>query len=360
MLKLVHLCDSAFKDNTGTGVVIPQYAYSQSKYANVCLLNMSDVKAKITGCLSQYTYRDFNHLSISDKNRLINSDLYIIHTVYSLKIVLFWFLYLRKKHNYILLPHGSFTKTSQKKSRIKKQCFNFLFLNSIVKKSKGIHFLTKNEKLESIYSTKNDFIIPNGINPPNRKNIGYHKYNYTYIGRLDIYYKGLDVLLESINDLNSQGKLPKMFVLNIYGTDIDDSTNKLKKYILEHNLSNIIFIHDGVFNQQKIDVLCNSTYFIQTSRSEGLPLGIIEALSYGLPVLITDSTNLSDVISESNCGFFCTCNKMQISKMILESINNIDKWNILSQNARNCASQFYWENISKECINKYQEILGGD
>lgn len=361
MLKIIHLCDSLLKSNTGTGVVIPQYALNQAMFANVILINMSNIKADLPKDVIQYGMEDIDSMSINDVRKNLDCDIYIIHTVYSLKVVWFWYKFIRNKSKYVIIPHGSFTKVSYRKSKLKKKLFNFLFLNNIVKESVAIHYLTENELSNSIYQKPKDFIIPNGIDRSMlRNNEGNKKLNYIYIGRLDIYYKGLDMMLECINELHSQNKLPNNFILNLYGPDVDNSVEVLNKYILDHNLTKFVIINDGVFGQEKISLLTKSTYFIQTSRSEGLPLGIIEALSYGLPVLITKSTNLSDIVNSYNCGLSCDTNKEAILNMIVESLDKIDDWDVLSDNSVSCASCFYWEKVSQKCIDKYLELLGGD
>ena len=58
--------------------------------------------------------------------------------------------------------------------------------------------------------------------------------------------------------------------------------------------------------------------FIRTSRFEGLPLGILEALSLGLPCLVTKGTNLDELVNNYNAGWGVETT----SKMVASAIKN--------------------------------------
>ena len=43
--------------------------------------------------------------------------------------------------------------------------------------------------------------------------------------------------------------------------------------------------------------------FVHPSRVEGIPYAVLEALAYGRPVLLTRSTNLSEMVASHNAGW---------------------------------------------------------
>ena len=47
-------------------------------------------------------------------------------------------------------------------------------------------------------------------------------------------------------------------------------------------------------------MLCDKHIYILTSRYEGMPLTVLEALSCGCPCLITSQTNMEDLISATS------------------------------------------------------------
>ena len=58
--------------------------------------------------------------------------------------------------------------------------------------------------------------------------------------------------------------------------------------MIEYKVGDIVKLHDPVFGEEKINTLLKSDIFIQLSRKEGLPLGILETMNAGLPVILTE------------------------------------------------------------------------
>ena len=117
----------------------------------------------------------------------------------------------------------------------------------------AIQFLSIQEKVDSGEKwNKNNFIIPNGINIPNDKKEKFSedKINATYIGRYEIYQKGLDMLLDAIS--NTQADLRSVnFVLNMYGVNQGETVQVLEKKIRENNISDLVKINEAVYEKQK-------------------------------------------------------------------------------------------------------------
>ena len=98
--------------------------------------------------------------------------------------------------------------------------------------------------------------------------------------------------------------------------------------------------------------------FIQLSRSEGQPLGIMESMSYGVPCIVTEGTTFKEIVEKYECGYTVEYDKKDIASKILYAIDNYEKMDILSKNAYNYAkNNFEWNKITLETINKYKTII---
>ena len=74
-----------------------------------------------------------------------------------------------------------------------------MFFNKFLKNAKAVQFLSENEYKESnVRNTK--FIGTNGIDLPDEsKNIfSFDGINFVYIGRIDIFHKGIDLMFNAI------------------------------------------------------------------------------------------------------------------------------------------------------------------
>lgn len=260
-----------------------------------------------------------------------------------------------KKVPYILSPHGCFHKVALKRKWLKKK----IAINTIFRKylngCYGTQFLTENEQKNSINFNKS-IIIPNGIEIKNTNIVPNRIKKMVFIGRKDVEHKGIDLLIEAVIRIKAELEKRECEIM-LYGP-----TNKSKddKYIIDrilsNDLENIVINKGAVFGNEKEDVLCTSDAYIQTSRHEGFPMSILEALTYGLPVLVTEGTNMTNIIKENNAGFVCGDNIDEIANMIKEAIN-CKNTNILSKNAKKLAQKYTWEEISKTTIKKYETII---
>ena len=116
-----------------------------------------------------------------------------------------------RKYNipYIIIPRSAFTKAAFENGgilkRLKKKVAHFLIFDSFIKKSLAIQYLTEEERKESKNYNHSSFIVPNGIIMPNiKKEFSTNQIKGVFIGRQDIYQKGLDFLLDAIAEMHSE------------------------------------------------------------------------------------------------------------------------------------------------------------
>lgn len=93
------------------------------------------------------------------------------------------------------------------------------------------------------------------------------------------------------------------------------------------------------------------------SRFEGLSMGLLEALSYGLPCLVTTGSNMREEIEKYDCGWGADNSVESIKNALLALIRDKDKLRIKSENARKLAEKYNWEKIAMDSHEKYLELL---
>lgn len=292
----------------------------------------------------------------SDFNRIVDDfapDIVLFHSLYKLQYIV-WSKFLnRKEIPYAIEMHGGSTISNQKKSFIKKKIANYLCFNSFVRNAAGVIYLNVAERDTSIFKdTKREIIIPNGCEIP-FQNGRLHKVtnirHFIFLARIDINHKGLDILVDAISRIYDQiiGKC----VFDFYGYVYDDSFQRLIAPYGE-----ILKYRGPVYGIEKQKAYEAGDIYVLTSRYEGMPMSILEALSYGLPCLITPQTNMSNVIGE-DAGWVTNCDPVSIANSIITILEESDeKLAVMRKNAKEAVKPYSWENIAKLSIDQYMQL----
>jgi len=97
--------------------------------------------------------------------------------------------------------------------------------------------------------------------------------------------------------------LPKNIVVSFYGKVDETYHQKLLSFVAENQLTNRVSFNDFVTNTKIPEVLASFDLAVLTSKQEGLPLSVIEALACGVPVIASDSGGGTKYILEQGGGY---------------------------------------------------------
>ncbi|MDG5789303.1 glycosyltransferase [Evansella sp. AB-P1] len=345
----------------GPNQSVPNQIGAQSRYDNVFWYNLNYVlKNEWLEKSNCYNLNDYPELKISKLPPPFNKpDLVIFEGVYEYPFCKLIFEIWKRKLPYIIIPRSALTVQARNKKKLKKIIGNSLFFNKFIRKAKAIQYLTQDEYINSGSSwNKKAFIIPNGVDT--KKNVKQvnksEKLIGVFIGRIDTYQKGLDLLIDACSKLRVE-LLRSNCVINLYGPDRYNSKDGLNSKLKENNLEELISIHDAVFDGEKEKILLEADFFIMTSRFEGHPMGLIEALSYGLPCLVTDGTNMAKEIKESDAGWIAEISVESITLEFKKLLNNIDTLQDKGKNAITLSRLYDWDTIAELSSQKYLELI---
>lgn len=167
------------------------------------------------------------------------------------------------------------------------------------------------------------------------------------VGRLTSQ-KGFDMLCDIAKVVLSKNKEWKWIILG-EGED----RNLIEAKIKEYNLENRLILKGNVSNID--EYYKNSSIFVMTSRYEGLPMTLLEAKSYSLPIVSFDCmTGPSEIISDNINGYLIDENNLDdMSKKINILIDDIDTRKIFKKNAKYDIDKFDLDKI----INKWINVL---
>ncbi len=193
-------------------------------------------------------------------------------------------------------------------------------------------------------------IINNGVFIPeeNTNIFTNDQINITVVSRL-VSHKNIEKIIKAISDLNSS-----LINLNIIGDGPE--LNQLQKISLESNNKDNIIFH-GKLNRDEINhIFLNSDIYIQASNYEGLPHSLLEAMSYGIPVLCTPVGECKEILGNEDRGYILDLpvSKNNIKSKISEIICEKDIANKKGERGKDFINEKY--NVTNS-FNLYKNLF---
>lgn len=155
------------------------------------------------------------------------------------------------------------------------------------------------------------------------------------IGRLT-YQKGQEYFIDMAKLLIDDFKNVN-FRFEIYGRG--ENYEMLKNLILKYNLGNKVFLLN--YSENIAKVMNNFDIFVLSSRYEGIPYVLLEAMSAKLPIVSTDVGGISELIQNNINGILV---EKENAKLLKEAVKKL----ILNEELR--------ENLSSKAYRDFKEI----
>lgn len=355
-MNICHIASIKNNPCSGVCVVVPHYVNFQEEaghkvyFVNVCGEDIASIGCQI----------DMNALIMPRTNRLLlhNLDIVIFHECYIVKFLRIARELVRKGIPYVIVPHGELQVEAQRKKWVKKKTANLLLFHRFIKNASVLQVLSVEEKKNTLFRKKRA-VIPNGINFPYEKKIFSRKdtIKFIYIGRLEVKHKGLDILIKAF--ALAKEKLKEADAcLHIYGPDVYGRYASVEKLIKGADMEDMIFLHHEILGNEKRKALLESDIFIQTSRYEGMPLGILEAMGYGIPCAVTTGTSMANSIDKADAGWTAGNTAEDVAEMLKKAVCEKEKWQEKGSNGSVYVKENYaWPVVTGKLIKLYENVI---
>ena len=197
--------------------------------------------------------------------------------------------------------------------------------------------------------------IPNGVNRAERRLADIIKEKYDlekdeyilYLGRI-VPEKGIHYLIDAYMQLETDKRL----VIAGGASDTDEYYSKLKEKC--NGKDNIIFT--GFVKGQELEELYSNAYlYVLPSDLEGMPLSLLEAMSYGNCCVVSDIDECASVVEDRALVF----KKSDITDLkeklefALEHMDEIDRYR--TEAADFVCNKYNWDKVVQETIILYEK-----
>jgi glycosyltransferase involved in cell wall biosynthesis len=260
----------------------------------------------------------------------------------------------------VLSPRGMLTAYSQHN---RNSFFKKLLHQSIGKKLlqyTHIHATSEQEKRDilEIVTPKSITIIPNLVNsqlpvfslqlavPRKPLTVDDSPFRLIFLSRIEEK-KGLDLLFDALSLLDIDWQL------TIAGSGKKEYVTGLKAKAQSLKLDEHINWIGQVSDQDKYELMAKHDLLVLTSFNENFANVVIESLSIGTPVLVSDKVGLSDYVSEQQLGWLCKLEADDIKETLLNAFHDQEKREKIKQSAPEIIRKDFDDRV---LVNRYLDM----
>lgn len=161
--------------------------------------------------------------------------------------------------------------------------------------------------------------------------------------------KGFHVLLEAL----SKAKLPQEWKLHIVGDG--SQLQPLKDLSRSRNLQDKIEFHGAISEKEFESLFSSARLFVHPPLYEGSSIVTLQAMSYSLPVIASQTGGLPDkVIPGWNGWLFPPGDAIALASALEEACEHREQWNQMGQNGRKIIIERYlWRTVAERFLEMF-------
>jgi glycosyltransferase involved in cell wall biosynthesis len=260
----------------------------------------------------------------------------------------------------VVSTHGMLDRWALRHRALKKTIAGAAYEWRNLRNASCIHALSEGE-VESLHDFGfRDHVvkIPNGVDlrqsfEPRKPG----KRIVLYLGRLHPK-KGIAESLIAWSFFQKEfGIAPERWQFVIAGWDDGGHQDELYKIVTKFNLEEHVQFVGPVFDAEKDGLYASADAMILASYSEGLPMSVLEAWSFGKPTFMTEQCNLPEAFV-AGAAFRITNDPKNIAGTLIDVLPDMPRLNAAGIAARALAeTSFNWMEISHRWLSLYSSLL---
>jgi glycosyltransferase involved in cell wall biosynthesis len=287
-------------------------------------------------------------------------DLVHLHSVFSPHI---WQLAWAVRRPTVITPHGGYSPAALQRGRTRKRVVGAGVERPTLRRADAVVALTDAEAahLRQWCARCRVEVIPNGVDPApavdrgalrRELGVGPETPVAVYAGRLDQGHKGLDHLVAGLADAPG-------WALALVGPD-----DRLDRAAIEGQAREL-GIRDrchflGLRQGERLhEALAGADAFTLTSRWEGLPLTLLEALAHGTPAVVTPPVEAAVPVAARGAGWVCAPDEVGAALRAVAALG-ADERAERAARARELAASYRWDAVGARLAALYERVARRD
>jgi glycosyltransferase involved in cell wall biosynthesis len=294
-------------------------------------------------------------------------DVVHIHALFSFSSTAAAYWARKRQVPYVVRPLGTLNRWGMKNRRRWLKRFSLRFLERrVLEGAAAIHFTSQQERLEAaeLGITNHPVVIPNPLDRGDSTEApvrGLLRSKHSdlanriwvlFLSRLDRI-KGLDLLLPAFAQLRTQH--PDV-ALVLAGDGDPDFVTGLHRQAAALRIERDIIWTGFVTGEQKRAAFVDSDLFVLPSYSENFGVAVLDAMAFGLPVVVSDGVAIHDEISEAKAGLIIPCDETALFQALNSLVEDADLRLSLGRNGRSLSRKFSLENAVTKLLELYAQV----
>ena len=271
---------------------------------------------------------------------------------------------------YIIAPHGMLDKWALKQSSLKKKLSWTIWEKKALDNCSFIQALCESEvqSIQKINPFWKIYQVSNGINFPNERNLSKIQRPILWNGKIPIdakillfmgrfhKKKGINELIKAWENISDLDCSKNWWLCFVGSGDLNIFKNKYIDYSKKR-----IYISKPAFDFEKEEILRSSSAFVLSSFSEGLPMAVLEAMSYGLPCLISENCNLPEALEKGAAiKTNPSINEISESLKILFEMDSAKRKDMTKKAYNYISENHSWHKLTSTIKDLYSSICKGE
>ncbi|SKB82329.1 glycosyltransferase family 4 protein [Daejeonella lutea] len=285
-----------------------------------------------------------------------SAGLFHLHHIWNIRNYLIARHLIKNNIPYLITPHDSYVYSKSYNlsrplfKRLYRRAFVLIFDKYVLDHARVVHALTNHcvPSLQLITHSRIE-VVENQISDPHIPlSIASVKMQVCFIGRFNVFQKGIDLALRAFGLFKNNGTNPGVqFVL--VGPGDKHAINLVKSLCedLRLEIDRDVFFPGKVSEVERNSFLQESMVYMQLSRHEGFGLSVVQALASYKPVIVSEGIPIGETIEKYNAGYV-----VENTQEAAEALHKIftmptEEYLQMANNARRCYLQEFHSTVIK-------------
>ncbi len=310
-------------------------------------------------------------MSRSDRRRFagLHPDIVHVHGEFALDNLRVPALFLCPR---IISPHGAFHPQVLKKSRLGKELY-LLLARRTLHRDAAFHALSPAEQRDILRVAPHakTSVFPNGPSPQmERCMAGWRdgepaparppaRVSFLFAGRLDVYHKGLDIMLEAF--ALASGALPGTdMALVLAGPDFGDGTRRLRRQAALLGLQTRVRFPGTLQAAELARAYREADVYLQVSRNDAFPLSVVEAFCACIPTILSAEVGIASYEQVASRPYVAvvTLDARAIAEKMIDFAQNRETLKRHARESRSRITHFFsWDRAATASVETYRALM---